>query len=158
MATFFGVLAMLSAIAAVNAQSDAYLTPHNAARQAVGANIPDLSWDTGLESYASQYAQKQATQNNCQLVHSGGPYGENIYWSSGASTPGDAVQAWVNEKQWYDYATNTCQANQQCGHYTQIVWRNTQRVGCGSASCTGGATFVVCSYDPPGNYVGQWPY
>lgn len=40
----------------------------------------------------------------------------------------------------------------------QVVWRNTQLVGCGSAKCPGGGTFVVCSYYPPGNYNGQRPW
>ncbi|BBN13809.1 hypothetical protein MPTK1_6g06560 [Marchantia polymorpha subsp. ruderalis] len=43
-------------------------------------------------------------------------------------------------------------------HYTQVVWRDTAALGCGSATCPSGALFVVCSYDPPGNVVGQLPY
>jgi hypothetical protein len=27
-----------------------------------------------------------------------------------------------------------------------------------SIACHDGATFVICSYDPPGNFVGEWPY
>jgi len=41
---------------------------------------------------------------------------------------------------------------------TQVVWRNSQQVGCGSANCPGGGKFVVCSYNPPGNFNGQRPY
>ncbi|CAM6107231.1 unnamed protein product [Calypogeia fissa] len=136
------------------ATSDDYLNPHNAARQVVGKSIPNLTWDTTVTAYATNWAQHQATQDNCHLVHSGGKYGENIYWSSWASVPGDAVRAWVGEQKYYNYSTNSCQI---CGHYTQVVWRNTQRLGCGSARCAAGGTFVVCSYDPPGNYIGQKP-
>lgn len=42
-----------------------------------------------------------------------------------------------------------------CGHYTQVVWANTKRVGCAAAECRNGGTFVVCSYDPPGNMDGR---
>ena len=45
-----------------------------------------------------------------------------------------------------------------CGHYTQVIWRNTQRVGCGVAVCPNGAEIWTCNYDPPGNYLGQNPY
>jgi len=47
------------------------------------------------------------------------------------------------------------------------VWRSTQAVGCGVKACSTGSPFgasfpnwtiVVCNYDPPGNYIGQWPY
>ncbi|OAE18237.1 hypothetical protein AXG93_2668s1000 [Marchantia polymorpha subsp. ruderalis] len=40
----------------------------------------------------------------------------------------------------------------------KVVWRDTAALGCGSATCPSGALFVVCSYDPPGNVVGQLPY
>jgi hypothetical protein len=36
------------------------------------------------------------------------------------------------------------------GHFTQVVWRATTHVGCGTASCTG-LVLWVCNYDPPGN-------
>jgi pathogenesis-related protein 1 len=44
-----------------------------------------------------------------------------------------------------------------CGHYTQIVWRDTTSVGCAAQSCPQGEIWV-CDYSPPGNYVGQHPY
>jgi pathogenesis-related protein 1 len=44
-----------------------------------------------------------------------------------------------------------------CGHYTQIVWRNTKAVGC-AVGGKGAREVWVCDYDPPGNYVGQRPY
>ncbi|PTQ32518.1 hypothetical protein MARPO_0097s0005 [Marchantia polymorpha] len=141
--------------------ADEYLTPHNDARAGLNQGIPSLSWDITLESYATDWAATRAAAgDDCALIHSGGPYGENIYWSSGPSTPADAVQAWVSEEAYYDYATNSCSApeGESCGHYTQVVWRDTAALGCGSATCPSGALFVVCSYDPPGNVVGQFPY
>ncbi len=54
-----------------------------------------------------------------------------------------------------------------CGHYTQIVWRSTQKLGCGIKVCTKNSpfgasfptwTYVVCNYQPPGNIIGQKPY
>jgi pathogenesis-related protein 1 len=68
---------------------------------------------------------------------------------------------WADEAGDYDYRTNRCKSGAQCGHYTQIVWADTQRVGCGVATCNMLGTrgqFVVCDYEPPGNFVGQKPY
>ena len=31
-------------------------------------------------------------------------------------------------------------------------------MGCSSANCPGGGTFIVCSYDIPGTFNGQSPY
>ncbi|KAL3692376.1 hypothetical protein R1sor_006027 [Riccia sorocarpa] len=39
-----------------------------------------------------------------------------------------------------------------------IVWKATTKVGCASAKCPAGGTFTVCSYNPPGNYIGERPY
>ncbi|PKI53176.1 hypothetical protein CRG98_026437 [Punica granatum] len=45
-----------------------------------------------------------------------------------------------------------------CGHYTQVVWRNSVRLGCAKIRCITGGTFIGCNYDPPGNFIGQQPY
>lgn len=45
-----------------------------------------------------------------------------------------------------------------CGH-VQVVWKNSQRVGCGwVTNCPGTWRYIVaCEYDPPGNYAGAFP-
>ena len=71
----------------------------------------------------------------------------------------DAVGLWVNEKSNYDSNSNTCAAGNVCGHYTQVVWENSLRLGCGKVRCDNNrGTLIICNYDPPGNYVGQRPY
>ncbi|XP_048134203.1 pathogenesis-related protein PR-1-like [Rhodamnia argentea] len=136
--------------------ADQFLAPHNVARAAV--RMPPLVWDPSLVGYARQWAFQR--RRDCALRHSNGPYGENIFWGSGTGwSPGQAVAAWASERRWYDYKSNGCSRGQMCGHYTQIVWRSTKRVGCTVEVCSsGGGTFMVCEYDPPGNYIGERPY
>jgi len=55
----------------------------------------------------------------------------------------------------YNYKTNRCKG--MCGHYTQIVWRDTKELGCGVAR-GGDREIWVCDYSPPGNYQGRLPY
>ncbi|KAJ7558979.1 hypothetical protein O6H91_04G064000 [Diphasiastrum complanatum] len=134
-----------------------FLIPQNEARANVG--LAPLQWDNRLAQYAQWWANQRAAYGNCLLRHSGGPYGENVFWGSGkAWGPADAVSAWVDERQWYNYYTNSCSYFQDCGHYTQIVWRTSTRVGCAKSTCSDGDVFMTCNYYPPGNYIGQRPY
>lgn len=132
-----------------------FLSPHNDARAQVG--VEALVWDDTVAAYAQNYANQRI--GDCALQHSGGQYGENLFEGYGITDPvGGAVTAWVNEKQDYDYTSNTCAEGKVCGHYTQVVWRDSKRLGCAQAQCNNGWIFVICNYDPRGNYVGQKPY
>lgn len=56
----------------------------------------------------------------------------------------------------YDAHTGKCMV----GHFTQVVWAKTNKVGCGVASCSHGlqgkgGVILVCKYTPAGNYVGK---
>lgn len=130
-----------------------YLNAHNAARGQV--NVGALRWDDRVAAYAQSYANRMA--GTCNLVHSGGPYGENLAGSSGDLSATAAVGLWVGERQFYNYNSNSCNGG-ECLHYTQVVWRNSVGLGCARVRCTNGGTFVICNYNPPGNYVGQRPY
>jgi hypothetical protein len=141
---------------------------HNAVRDSIeppnGTPLPPLDWSCDVAAVAQAYADELAATMNCDLVHSGGDYGENLYWSSGFQpTPQDVVDAWASEAPCYSYGVFPDQCSvvpgqcEVCGHYTQMVWRNTEVVGCGMAEC-GQAQVWVCNYDPPGNYLDQYPY
>ncbi|XP_077237100.1 pathogenesis-related protein PR-1 type-like [Tasmannia lanceolata] len=132
-----------------------FLDGHNNARNAVG--VPPLKWDPMLATYARVYSNER--RHDCRLVHSPSfVFGENIFWGQGHDwSAKDAVAAWVAEKQFYHYDTNTC-SGPDCTHYTQIVWRTTERVGCAKIVCDSGDSFITCEYYPPGNYIGDRPY
>ncbi|KAI3930072.1 hypothetical protein MKX01_020742 [Papaver californicum] len=150
------VAALLVGVSQAQNSAADYLNAHNTARANVG--VVAMTWDATVEEYAQDYANLRAA--DCKLQHSGGKYGENIAWSSSLTFSGvSAVNLWVAEKAYYSYPANTCQAGKVCGHYTQVIWKNSIRLGCGRANCTSNSgTFIVCSYDPPGNYIGQLPY
>ncbi|XP_049415046.1 pathogenesis-related protein PR-1-like [Solanum stenotomum] len=133
-----------------------FLAPQNAARSML--RLRPLVWDKKLENYAKWYANQR--RYDCQLQHSNGPYGENIFWGGGDGwSPIQAVAAWVGERSSYNYGYNSCSGEEECGHYTQIVWRETRRIGCAKVTCYNGlGVFMTCNYDPPGNYIGERPY
>ncbi|KAJ4873520.1 hypothetical protein Rs2_08837 [Raphanus sativus] len=133
-----------------------FLDAHNQARAEVG--VGPLRWDNQVAAYARNHANQRKSVG-CSMKHSsGGTYGENIAWSSGDMSGVEAVDMWVKEQKDYNYDFNTCAPNEVCGHYTQVVWRNSVKLGCAKVRCNNGNTFITCNYDPPGNWNGQWPY
>lgn len=65
----------------------------------------------------------------------------------------DAVNMWYDEISNYNFDTGRGSGT---GHFTQVVWKDSTRVGCGvKLRCGGGMmamTSVVCRYQQPGNY------
>ncbi|GJP33096.1 hypothetical protein CLOM_g8348 [Closterium sp. NIES-68] len=140
----------------------AILEEHNRARQEVG--VADLAWDDGVAAAAAEWANNLASRG-CPLEHGGAEgLGQNLYWRAPAGlTPEEdrmAVQSWVAEKADWTYSPvpEGCADGRMCGHYTQVVWRDTTHVGCASAQCPDGGGMWVCDYSPPGNFVGSTPF
>ena len=147
------------------------LAKHDKVRKTV--NVAAMSWSDDLARYAQEWANHLRDEQDCQLNHrprSGQftqQYGENLYWASPITwsdgrlelqkvAPKEVAESWASEVQDYDYDTNTCSG--VCGHYTQVVWANSTKLGCAMAVCTDKSQVWVCNYDPPGNYTGQKPY
>jgi pathogenesis-related protein 1 len=151
---------------AIRLNPDAVLAAHNRWRRA--AWVPPLEWSEELAQTAQEWADYLSDRGGCLIQHSNSGYGENIYqaaavvWSDGRAEVqqkhiSEIVDRWASEIQYYDYASNTCSSD-ICGHYTQLVWRDTRRVGCGVSVCPSKKRIWVCHYDPPGNVAGQRPY
>lgn len=132
---------------------------HNKVRAELG--LPALVWTPALARFAQAWADK-LQKRGCDLQHrpsrgaDAQKYGENLYWGSGKrSSVDEVVGDWVAERKDFNARTNGCKG--VCGHYTQVVWRKSVRLGCGMATC-GEAEVWVCNYDPPGNYMGERPF
>lgn len=145
----------LVAVGVVSARAEdlpsAMLSAHNGARAQHG--VGPLSWSPQLAAQAQQWANSCTFQHSPQAFSS---YGENLAWGTGWSAS-QAVGAWYAEGNGYDY--NNPIASYQTKkffHFTQVVWRGSQSLGCGAASCSG-QNYYVCRYSPPGNFNGEQP-
>ena len=142
----------------------AILDHHNKIRKDL--DIPPLSWSADLAAYAQNWADSLATSYNCHLVHRKNQgenipgYGENLYQGSSAESfkPIDASRGWYDEIQKYTYAKLDENNWSATAHYTQMIWKNTKEIGVGVAICPDGGLIVVANYNPPGNYMGEYPY
>ncbi|KAG8914051.1 hypothetical protein FRC00_000945 [Tulasnella sp. 408] len=132
-------------------QRATFLSLHNSIRSEHGASA--LQWSNDLAATAKSLA------DTCVFEHSGGPYGENLAAGTGSAydVP-DAMKSWTDEIE--DYSPS----NPVPSHYTQVVWKGTELVGCALApSCDGifdgaygPAKYFVCEYFPAGNVIGEF--
>ncbi|KAG9005410.1 hypothetical protein FRB94_010889 [Tulasnella sp. JGI-2019a] len=131
-----------------------FLTLHNTIRAQHGASA--LTWDATMANAGEGWADK------CVFEHSGGslgPWGENI-----AAGTGSAYDVTAAMKSWTDEISEYDAGNPVASHYTQVVWKGSQKVGCGLApacagifdSSFGPAKFFVCEYSPAGNVIGEF--
>jgi len=132
------------------------LERHNYWRVDVGVN-KKLEWSNEMADLAADWARE--LKKNCGFEHRpDNNFGENLFKGTiGFYNAKDVVDAWAGEKAHYNYSKNKCKSGKVCGHYTQIVWKTTQKVGCAKIQCDGFDVWV-CNYDPPGNWVGEKPY
>ncbi len=146
--------------------ADTILRIHNSERAAKNVNVPALVWSASLAADAQSYAEHlNSLGYSCcttLLPHATGTgQGENLAWGPPGYSPAAGAQGWANEKSNYkggpitreDFAPGV----PMIGHYTQMVWKNTSEVGCGTSS-SDRMDILVCRYSQPGNYVGQTPY
>lgn len=149
---------------------------HNIHRANHGAG--KVVWDKKLAQAAMKSAQR------CTFAHfmneNGLQYGQNL----ALGNPADDIAGIITD-QWYsevsafagnygqaqpDYGTNM-QNFEQWGHFTQVVWKATTKIGCATWRCNSvassatdstpmpaayGGDVTYCNYQSPGNYGGEY--
>ena len=72
----------------------------------------------------------------------------------------EASLSWLSEKNDYVYAKIGDSKNvfSEVGHYTQMLWYNTTKIGVAYSISKSGDVYVVARYYPSGNWDGEYPY
>merc|ERR1712212_1404950 len=127
------------------------------ANQPAAANMREMVWSSELEKIAQSWA------DNCDFKHNKNR-GENIAWSSNSriqdkTAVENEVLAMI--QRFYDEVVkfnskdiNPFKFAKSTGHYTQLVWADTDEVGCGLVYYKDGGmndVFLVCNYKVAGN-------
>ncbi|KAK0413623.1 hypothetical protein QR680_006907 [Steinernema hermaphroditum] len=123
-------------------------------------NMYKMSYDCQLEKIAQSWADR------CEFKHSPSSLrnaGENLYMSwPTVQNDGPALAAsdsWWSELKEIGVGQFSPQFNfteflfsKGVGHYTQMAWAKTTKIGCGHAKCPN-MNLVVCNYRQTGNYL-----
>lgn len=112
-----------------------------------GGRLPNLAWDPNHNLVPAA----QAHVNECIFGHTkelralgltrraAHGFGENLARDGDVRNPTKAVESmfrlWSAESKHYDHAKDSAatQCDGRCGHYTQIIWDDTRRLGCAIA-------------------------
>ncbi len=140
---------------------DRLLAAHNRERLATG--VPALQWDAALAADAALWARELARTGRFEHspADSSDPdvQGENLWAGTpGGWSPEEMIGYWIAEKR--DYRPGVFPAVSKSGdlanvgHYTQVVWRNTRKVGC-ALDRSAREDVLVCRYAEGGNVIGE---
>lgn len=136
---------------------------HNGERESLG--LASLQWDETLAADAQRYARTMARTGvfaHSNRANRSTPSGENLWMGTrGLYEYAAMIGGFLNEKRLLRRSgklpdISTTGRWQDVGHYTQMIWRGTHKVGCALGE---GAQFdyLVCRYFPAGNVFGQGP-
>lgn len=133
---------------------------HNRVRAEVG--VEKVEWSSEIARYAQQRADSIARAKRFAHLPSGqNPYGENLAQGGGGFGVVEACEGWYAERAKMPGNARLMTPalfNRGVGHYTQMIWRDSARIGAGIARYEKNGfvwTVVVCCYDPPGNAMGR---
>ncbi|KXZ44012.1 hypothetical protein GPECTOR_75g736 [Gonium pectorale] len=133
-----------------------HLEAHNVLRMLHG--VQNLTWSSSLAAAAQDHAEQCAWEHSYRR-----DAGENMILGR-FDTPQQIAQGtamWYSEICNYDW--NDPGYSDTTGHFTQVVWAATSRIGCGYKVCDSveGAPFCTgrrcgvytCQYQSPGNWL-----
>jgi hypothetical protein len=118
-----------------------------------------LEYDSELSKNAQKYAEFLVSIGSLQssdCLINGKEVGESLAYTGGHALTGtDMTNMWYEENRDYDFKTSTTKPGKVAGHFTQLVWKDTKRVGFGLAQ-KNNAYYAVAYYHPPGNVEGKY--
>lgn len=143
---------------------DRVLASHNRERAKLG--IAPLEWDQSLALDAGKWGDHLARVG--YLKHypddpvDPDPQGENLWAGTRGYYSAEAmVGLWIAEKANFKpglFPDNTVTGKlDDVGHYTQLMWRSSHKVGCALISGRSDE-FLVCRYSEGGNVMGEKPF
>merc|ERR1711976_689683 len=128
------------------------------------SNMKIMVWDEELSRIAQRHADQCKFAHDCSNCRKTSRFGvgQNLYiYKQTLKAPANdwtkAVTDWYDEVALFNKKdVEPFKFSSPTGHYTQVVWSETDKVGCGATSYKDGqwyATLYTCNYGPNGNFI-----
>ncbi|EYB92936.1 hypothetical protein Y032_0188g1147 [Ancylostoma ceylanicum] len=131
------------------------------------ARMRKMVWDCEIEYNSQKHA------SSCQYEHSPPSarpgLGQNLYFTEQITLGVALAAAQASDSWWAELKTFGVppenritpavyyRRGKEIGHYSQMAWQNSYKLGCGISWCKE-YTYVVCEYGPGGNTMGELIY
>ncbi|KHJ80357.1 SCP-like protein [Oesophagostomum dentatum] len=162
-----------------DAARQAFLDEHNRLRSSLARGLEDdpligkapkasrmlkMIYDCDVEASAIKHAQKCIFEHSDSSDRYG--LGENLFMTTARNYDKtkagvQASQSWWSELKKYGVGEENKLTmdlfNRGVGHYTQMAWEESYKLGCAVMHCSD-MTLVVCQYGPAGNMLNQQIY
>mmetsp|Transcript_60288 Transcript_60288/g.108557 ORF Transcript_60288/g.108557 Transcript_60288/m.108557 type:complete len:393 (+) Transcript_60288:59-1237(+) len=161
------IASCFESVSTLDADMQAALELHNVYR--CMHDVPLLVWDADIAANAQAWATngQYKHSSSASRVVKGEQCGENLAWGSPSMTGARSTRAWYSEIEYtnpsaYGTAatmTDSYPSGNAIGHYTQMIWSTSTKLGCGKGTATvsgNSGDYWVCQYGPAGNYVGSF--
>jgi len=141
--------------------------------QPAASDMLMMVWDDELAFIAQRWADQCTYGHDTKRDTAEGYVGQNVYKRSSSAEMSDsslAANYAGSSTAWYEevsvpgfskYSVNPFVFSSGAGHYTQLVWGSSRKLGCGSVyynSSSGSMPYnqlIVCNYFPGGNVEGM---
>ncbi|CAF3630373.1 unnamed protein product [Rotaria sp. Silwood1] len=135
------------------------LEAHNEFRAHHG--VPPMVLDQRISRKAQAYADYLAANNLLEHSTNRDGLGENLYTQSSTQSLRNEHLGEIATKSWYDeiedYDFDNPGYSSGTGHFTQVIWKQSTKLGVGVGfSNNGRQVVVVCQYGPEGNMEGEF--
>ncbi|XP_066999093.2 venom allergen 5 [Anabrus simplex] len=129
-------------------------------RQPQASNMKKLVWDDEVAKVAQRWADQCTFEHDKCRNDPRFPVGQSMGWAGYVSDEPDweeQILDWYNEVKNCNMSILRSYTPAGVGHYTQIVWAETEVIGCGYRTDES-QTLYVCNYGPSGNVLYQQTY
>ena len=139
--------------------------------QPPAADMRQLAWDDELAAVAQRWAEQCSFGHDRERNVARFKVGQNVYEAGSFGRPSGegaapTIRAGLNSffdevKLFSSRGVDRYAFSSGTGHYTQMVWARTDRLGCGYVSYKSGRfdkKYLVCNYGESGNFIGSKMY